>query len=400
MGLSFLRGCRVKGHCLIYILTTPWLMRCDDGEKLKGVLRDAKRLLGEMTSCGLRPSVITYYLLMDWYCCVGMLEKVLYLHDELKSSSLSPTVITCKVLAAGCSRSEDSFRVLELVVETEERAISPSKITYTILIDFSQCNNMDKALELLAQMKMICLVADVYTYSRLLAVNFFNLRHQMERMQSEYFWDFDDLCSKAAVKCQRATVVWRNTVQSNISLFMAAKHYPHEPNFSPFSIFVCSAQFFWRNLDHVDNWRWPQDRSNMINLMTVESLVSDLNLNFENYIVVNKRGGCDMTLYFKEVGRVWRRRDSRALVGFQHFLDQKDQTELEVLEAAKQLVHLRVKPEHLCDELRGREDLEEVLRERLKGFLVELCCETLLDIDGLDEECGLSSLDNCHFSSM
>ena len=73
-------------------------------------------------------------------------------------------------------------------------------------------------------------------------------------------------------------------------------------------------------MDHVDNWRWPKDRSNVINLMTVESLVSDLNLNFENYIVVNKRGGCDMTLYFKEVGRVWRRRDSRALIGFQHFL--------------------------------------------------------------------------------
>ncbi|KAG6415497.1 hypothetical protein SASPL_122908 [Salvia splendens] len=179
---------------------------CDDGEKLKGSLRDAKRLLFEMTSCGLRPSVITYNLLRDWYCCIGMLEKALYLHDELQVFLLiSPTVITYNVMAAGCSRSEDSFRVLEFVVEMEERGISPSKITYTILIDFfAQSNNKEKALGLLAQMRgfmgnemcfqifsLACLKS---SDQRLSAVNFFNLRHQMERMRSEYFWDFNDLC--------------------------------------------------------------------------------------------------------------------------------------------------------------------------------------------------------------
>lgn len=72
-------------------------------------------------------------------------------------------------MAAGCSRSDDSFRVLEFVVEMEERGISPSKIAHTILIDFfAQPNNMEKTLELLAQMKRICLVADVYTYSVLI----------------------------------------------------------------------------------------------------------------------------------------------------------------------------------------------------------------------------------------
>lgn len=49
---------------------------------------------------------------------------------------------------------------------------------------------------------------------------------------------------------------------------------------------------------------------------------------------------------------------------------------------------------HLCDELRERDDLVEVLfceelLDRLKGFFdfVLFLCETLLDIDGFPEEC-------------
>lgn len=115
MGLRFLRGCRGKGFCLIYKYKLQ--VRGDDGEKRKefqpfdemrhrglhaiifnifalGVsrgIRDADRLLGEMTSCGLRPSVISNQLQL---VNGGMLEKALYLHDELKSSSLSPTAMS------------------------------------------------------------------------------------------------------------------------------------------------------------------------------------------------------------------------------------------------------------------------------------------------------------------
>ncbi|KAJ0081855.1 hypothetical protein Patl1_12033 [Pistacia atlantica] len=60
-------------------------------------------------------------------------------------------------------------RVFDILGEMEERGITPSKVTYTILIDaFARSDHMEKAFQIHAFMEKAGLVPDVYTYGVLI----------------------------------------------------------------------------------------------------------------------------------------------------------------------------------------------------------------------------------------
>ncbi|KAL2541414.1 Pentatricopeptide repeat-containing protein [Abeliophyllum distichum] len=121
----------------------------------KGFKREGFKLYEKMKLDGVLPDLYTYNCVMSEYCKDGKMSKAFELFEEMHER--------------GGNITENPSRVLDFVHEMEERGISPSQVTFTILIDaFARSFDMEKAVQVLSCMNKANLVPDVCTYGVLI----------------------------------------------------------------------------------------------------------------------------------------------------------------------------------------------------------------------------------------
>ncbi|CAA6654338.1 unnamed protein product [Spirodela intermedia] len=151
-------------------------------------------LVDEMIGRGLNPNEVTYNTLVNGYCNEGDVHRALVVHSEMVKNGIAPDVVTYTSLISAMCRDGNLARAMEFVKQMEERGLRPNEVTYTTLIDgFSRrvlgrfslgheemIDNgfvhllVHEALMIVQEMEEKCLMADVVTYSTMVAAY---LRH-------------------------------------------------------------------------------------------------------------------------------------------------------------------------------------------------------------------------------
>ncbi|XP_020210199.1 pentatricopeptide repeat-containing protein At3g61520, mitochondrial [Cajanus cajan] len=158
--------------------------------------RDVKRmneLLAEMEERRIKPSVVTFGILVNHFCKAGRMDEALHVFDGMRGRGgssrvgVEPDVVLFNTLIDGlckAGREEDGLSLLEEMKTGSKNR--PNSVTYNCLIDgFCKAGNIDRAQELFRCMKEEGLQPNVVTLNALVdgmckhgrvhrAVEFFN----------------------------------------------------------------------------------------------------------------------------------------------------------------------------------------------------------------------------------
>ncbi|CAK0823467.1 unnamed protein product, partial [Prorocentrum cordatum] len=99
-------------------------------------------------------NVIIYNSVLKGFAQKKQFEQVWNVHREMLEEGLQLTVTTYNTLVDACARSRDMARIPALLAEMQKLKVEPNVITYsTILKGYCQENRLDKAFQLLDEMK-------------------------------------------------------------------------------------------------------------------------------------------------------------------------------------------------------------------------------------------------------
>lgn len=131
--------------------------------------KNALALYVNMVEKGLLPDVITYTILMNFYCKTSHLQYALGLLREMGERGILLDVVSYTTLNDGYCKASCLHDALKLFNEMIERGITPDVVTYTVLIS-AHCNigNMKTVVMLHHEMVEKGIAFDYVIYSTLL----------------------------------------------------------------------------------------------------------------------------------------------------------------------------------------------------------------------------------------
>ncbi|MED6110478.1 hypothetical protein PIB30_043310 [Stylosanthes scabra] len=115
---------------------------------------EALILLEEMkTGSKHQPNTIMYNCLIDGFCKAGNIDKAHELFDQMNEEGVHPNVVTLNVMVNGMCRSGRVHCAVEFFNAMKGKGIKGNAATYTPLISaFYGVNNIDKAMQFLDEM--------------------------------------------------------------------------------------------------------------------------------------------------------------------------------------------------------------------------------------------------------
>lgn len=135
-------------------------------EKGYSLIREA------MADPDMRPLVnaVIYCSVLKGFSHEKRFDRVWAVYEEMIAEKIQFSVVTFNTLIDASTRSGEMFRIQPLLQDMSKQGIEPNVITYsTILKGYCQENCLDKAFELMAEMKKVALLTpDEVTYNTLL----------------------------------------------------------------------------------------------------------------------------------------------------------------------------------------------------------------------------------------
>ncbi|XP_022957020.1 pentatricopeptide repeat-containing protein At2g19280 isoform X2 [Cucurbita moschata] len=130
----------------------------------------AEVMLQKMIIEGLNPDVVTYNILMDGYGKKGYLHKAFELLDTMRSTNLTPDVVTYNTLINGLVTRGFLQEAKDMLDELNRRGFNIDVVTYTNIIHgYSKRGNFEEAFLVWFHMTDNCVKPDVVTCSALLS---------------------------------------------------------------------------------------------------------------------------------------------------------------------------------------------------------------------------------------
>merc|ERR1740121_745953 len=126
-------------------------------------------MLAEESTRSLVNAVI-YCSVLKGFCHRKRYDRVWAVHEEMRKYKMQYSIVTYNALVDACARSSEMSRVPGLLDKMTNEGIEPNVITYsTVLKGYCQDNRLDKAFEVLADMKRSSeFTPDEVTYNTLL----------------------------------------------------------------------------------------------------------------------------------------------------------------------------------------------------------------------------------------
>merc|ERR1740121_405598 len=140
----------------------------NNGEPETGLLL-IHEMLAEESTRSLVNAVI-YCSVLKGFCHRKRYDRVWAVHEEMRKYKMQYSIVTYNALVDACARSSEMSRVPGLLDKMTNEGIEPNVITYsTVLKGYCQDNRLDKAFEVLADMKKSSNISpDEVTYNTLL----------------------------------------------------------------------------------------------------------------------------------------------------------------------------------------------------------------------------------------
>ncbi|XP_026378017.1 pentatricopeptide repeat-containing protein At3g22470, mitochondrial-like [Papaver somniferum] len=142
------------------------------GHCLHGQQEEARRYFDEMMDHGISPDVVNFSILIDspvWYCKNRKLGGAMQLFKKMKQNGLKPTTITYNMLLRALLQDGRVRAAKNLFNEMETSGLFLNIVTYGTMLD-GYCKNgkMDEAIALFESMEDTGVSANEYIYSILI----------------------------------------------------------------------------------------------------------------------------------------------------------------------------------------------------------------------------------------
>ncbi|GAB2291611.1 hypothetical protein Dimus_025866 [Dionaea muscipula] len=131
-----------------------------------GKMDAASLLFTEMTTRGIRPTMITLNILIDGFGKIGDMDSALAMYDKMLLLGCAADVVTYSSLIDGYCRHGQVDEGLKVWQEMNRRNVSPNKYTFAILINaLCKENRLNEACEFLVQLKWKNVIPQPFMYN-------------------------------------------------------------------------------------------------------------------------------------------------------------------------------------------------------------------------------------------
>ncbi|KAJ8500581.1 hypothetical protein OPV22_011133 [Ensete ventricosum] len=124
-----------EGHGIEESFLEFLAVSCIEAGKLEPAMEEAFGVFTEMTGMGIRPSRVTYNVLIDGYGKVGDTLSAVSVYERMLACGCPPDVVTFTSLIDGYCRSGRLDDAMKLWNEMSQRELKPNAYTYAVAIN-------------------------------------------------------------------------------------------------------------------------------------------------------------------------------------------------------------------------------------------------------------------------